>query len=109
MAWVKKVALAALGAVTATLGGWGVAQASIPAADGTIHGCYSSGPLGNGALYVVDSEESCPAGYSTLNWGQSGGISGYEVVKVSEATTAVSQVQWNATALCPSGKKAIGG
>ncbi len=50
----------------------GVAYASIPGPDGTIHGCYKTSNPAQGAVIVVDSAASCPSGYTALNWNQPG-------------------------------------
>lgn len=87
--------------------GAGTSYATIPASDGTINGCYRSDNPGNGALYIIDSEETCPTGFTALNWNQNG-FSGYEIV------TATKQVDppTNRTSIqvdCPIGKIALGG
>src|SRR5690242_1169427 len=48
----------------------GVAVASIPSGDGTIHGCYN----GQGALRVIDADggATCAPGETALNWNQTG-------------------------------------
>jgi hypothetical protein len=60
--------IVAILALIAALGG--VAIASIPSADGTIHGCYN----GQGALRVIDAEggATCAPGETALNWNQTG-------------------------------------
>ena len=56
----------------------GVARASIPAANGTIRGCYAADPAGSGGvlknLYVVDDGARCPDGTTELVWNQTGPI-----------------------------------
>ncbi len=56
----------------------GVARASIPAANGTIRGCYASDAAGSGAvlksLYVIDDTERCPDGTTELTWNQTGPV-----------------------------------
>jgi hypothetical protein len=55
--------LAALALALLLVGG--VAVASIPAPDGTINGCRQDS---TGNLRAIDSEETCPSGWSPLNW-----------------------------------------
>lgn len=108
----RRVLAATLGAVAAVPLGIGVAYASIPAADGTIHGCYQSGSLGNGALYVIDSADTCPSGYTALNWAQTApmGIAGYEVVSHQFSVAGPrSAGAYTDTVDCPTGKVALGG
>lgn len=69
---------AAVGAVALTAMG-GVAWAAIPAADGTIKGCYavSNGlllgiPHSKGDVRVVDSGESCRSYETLITWNQRG-------------------------------------
>lgn len=110
---MKRSAIAAIGASAVVLAaaGAGIAYASIPGPDGTIHGCYKSGGLGDAALYVIDSGDSCPTGYTGLDWDQTApsGIAGYEVV--TEGLTVVGPKgagQVSREILCPSGKVALG-
>jgi hypothetical protein len=108
----KGVIAAIVSAVVAVPLGVGVAYASIPAADGTIHGCYQSSGLGDGALYVIDSADSCPSGYTGLNWNQTtaSGIAGYEVVSHQfEIPGPRSAGTYSGTVDCPAGKVALGG
>jgi hypothetical protein len=98
----------AIAALAVALGG--VAYAAIPNTGGLITGCYDSG----GNLKVIDTStvSSCPKGYTSLNWNQTGpqgpagvnGVSGYEIV--------TETVPYNATPVhqvlsCPAGKKAL--
>lgn len=112
---MKKRALVATlaGAALIPLGaGIGIAYASIPATDGTVHGCYQSSGLGNGALYVIDSADSCPTGYTALNWQQTApvGIAGYQVVSHQFSVPGPSSPgAFDGTVNCPSGKVALGG
>jgi len=46
----------------------GLATAAIPAADGTIHGCYDA----SGSLRVIQDTSACPSGTTALNWSQRG-------------------------------------
>lgn len=52
----------------------GVALASIPDSSGVIHGCYKTGNPNRGSVIVIDTDagQSCPSGYATLNWNQTG-------------------------------------
>jgi hypothetical protein len=93
-----------------------VATATIPDAAGVIHGCYKKG---SGALRVIDDATSaCATNETSLNWnvqGQPGvqgppgqaGVTGLEVV-VAESEFDSSTLAL-ATAVCPAGKKVIGG
>ncbi len=89
--------------------GTGVAVASIPAADGTINGCYKNT---NGSLRVIDSSETCDVNETPLDWNQEGspGISGYEI---KESTVTASQGQsvtsLSKQVICPTGKVPLGG
>jgi hypothetical protein len=73
----------------------GIAYASIPAADGTINGCYKNA---NGDLIVIDSTATCPFGHTALNWnqtgppGQSGVTSFYTVIDIIDIPTDGSVV-----------------
>lgn len=59
------VALAAVGGTA-----FGAVSSSIPDGSGVIHGCYDSG----GNLKVIDTTvtSTCPKGYSSVNWNQTG-------------------------------------
>jgi hypothetical protein len=112
---MKRGLLAAAAVVTVLLVG-GIAWASIPGPDGVIHGCYKTNNPSKGTVVVVDDTASCPSGYTTLNWNQTGpagpagadGVSGYEVVfKRSADTPGGLLAQVNVA--CPSGKVAVGG
>jgi hypothetical protein len=105
---MKRV-LFVLAIVAALLVGGGIAYASIPGPDGVIHGCRKNT---DGSLRVIDSTATCPNGWTALNWSQTGpqgppGISGYEVVTVTESFADVST--GTAIAMCPAGKRVIGG
>lgn len=52
----------------------GVALASIPDSSGVIHGCYKTGTPNRGSVIVIDTGagQSCPSGYTPLNWSQTG-------------------------------------
>jgi hypothetical protein len=94
------LALVAIGAI---------AYASIPDGNGVIHGCRKNS---GGALRVIDSDagQTCMANETALNWSQAGppGVSGYEVVQ-SSAAIPPNATQQGLEALCPSGKKVLGG
>jgi hypothetical protein len=57
----------ALTALAVALGG--VAYATIPDSNGTIHGCYQKG---NGNLRVVESSADCRSSEQALDWNQQG-------------------------------------
>ena len=84
-----------------------VATATIPGEGGVIHGCYKNS---NGALRVIDDASAdCASNETALSWaqGQPGGLSGLEVVEAeSEFNSFTLDL---ASAVCPAGKKAIGG
>jgi hypothetical protein len=106
-----RIALATAVIAAVGLGAAGVAWASIPGSDGVIHGCYKNS--GDNRVIVVDSEASCPSGYTALDWNQAGpsgppGISGYEQVfrnwpGLSAGVAADDYVD------CPAGKAVLGG
>jgi hypothetical protein len=105
---MKKLGLVILAIVILLAGG--VAYASIPAADGTINGCYKNN---TGALSVIDSAATCPSGSTALNWSQTGpqgpagGVAGLELV---QAFGPIDLAQFKSvTATCPTGKIVIGG
>jgi hypothetical protein len=102
----------------------GIAWASIPGPDGVIHGCYKNSNPAQGAVIVVDHTASCPSGYTTLNWSQTGptGPAGPTGPQGPAGTVAWSLVQGNAEAApgtggyiaevslsCPTGKFAVSG
>jgi hypothetical protein len=121
MAPIRRRVVTVAVAVLVLLGIAGVASASIPGGDGTIHGCYKNS---TGMLIAIDSAASCPTGYTALNWSQTGpqgpagatgpqgpagpaGASGYQLV-VAEFAVPANQPTTAAVA-CPSGKAAVGG
>lgn len=81
------------------------AFASVPAGDGTINGCYRATGVMKGDLVIIDSTDTCPSGYTALNWNQTGpaGLSGYEIV------TNTGLTGWTHTINCPAGKKVMSG
>jgi len=114
--------------------GAGIAWASIPGPDGVIHGCYKTSNPAQGALIAIDSAATCPNGYAALNWSQTGpqgpigpagptgpagvdGVSGYQVVTnhvdinlgddVAPGTAGDRMA--GVSALCPIGKRPLGG
>jgi hypothetical protein len=129
--------VAAAVVVVAAIAVGGIAYASIPDANGVIHGCYRKT---TGELIVIDSGgKGCEEGWKPLNWSQTGptgltgltgptgatgatgptgatgqaGVSGWELVSV-----VVSDVPSDDLVLfsdlihplaCPSGKKVLGG
>lgn len=116
---MKKRGLLLAVAVTLLLGG--IAYAAIPGPDGVIHGCYKNSTPAQGALIAIDSAASCPSGYTTLNWNQTGpqgpagpaganGVSGIEsVFGTRTITAALAGTNAEAFANCPAGKKVVGG
>jgi hypothetical protein len=91
----------------------GVAYATIPDANGVIHGCYKKS---GGAVRVIDSPSaSCDSNETPLNWSQTGpqgpqgepGLSGYEVVEGEPFDADPGTV--GLLAICPAGKKPLGG
>jgi hypothetical protein len=123
--WVLLAAVAAISTFAA------VAQAAIPASNGTIRACYKNN---NGDLRVVDSE-SCKNNETALTWNQTGvagpagpagptgpageagpagaagpaGISGYEVVQYSENDVLPVNGLATRQANCSTGKTVISG
>jgi hypothetical protein len=90
-------------AVAATL-----ALASIPDADGVIHGCYKNK---TGSLRVIDPPAACGSGETALDWnqaGQPGGVSGYQIIS-GDPVTVDPGVSQEAQVSCPAGKLAVGG
>lgn len=86
-----------------------MANASVPAPDGTINGCYKTSDIGQGSLYVIDSDSTCPAGYTSINWNQPVGLRGYQVYRGSVTTVGPhSAGSIDGTITCPSGKVALG-
>lgn len=112
--------LASAAAAAVLLFGGGVAYASIPGPNGVIYGCYKTSGPGQGALITIDSSASCPSGYTSLNWNQTGpqgpagtngtnGVSGYEVVQGTVVITGpFGGGSRTGTISCPSGKVALG-
>lgn len=101
--------LVVLVALLALLTGAGVAYATIPDSNGTIHTCYRADGIGQGTLSVIDSDtESCPSGFEELTWSQ-GGLVGRTTVSntVSSSNPAVQSV--TADVACPAGTVATGG
>lgn len=106
---MKKWLLAAVGAVLLAVAGAGIAYASIPGPDGTVNGCYRTAGLGQGSLYVIDSGDTCPSGYTSLNWSQSAApsIVTKDVVYTPPGGSAFfTDIQ---TVDCPSGLHALNG
>lgn len=67
---IKRISIVAAVAATAALGA-AIAVASIPAPDGTIHGCRNTV---TGVLRVIDSSSSCGPLQASLNWAQQGPV-----------------------------------
>jgi hypothetical protein len=126
------IAVAAAAAMAVAITGGALAYASIPDANGVIHGCYT---VKGGALRVIDTAkgQTCATGQHALNWNQKGpqgppgpaGVSGYSValctigedssgslvvITSSGGTCSASgspQQPAFATLTCPAGKKAL--
>jgi hypothetical protein len=123
--------LIAAAVAAVTFGIASAVQASIPDANGLIHGCYKTN---NGSLRVIDSaSSSCAASETPLNWSQrgptgrkgatgatgpsgptgaSGPISGYEEVTTETVFTDFSSpdpAAYQVLLYCPAGKQALGG
>jgi hypothetical protein len=117
--------IAAVVALAATLAGAKIAVATIPASDGSVHGCVKSK---GGQLYVIDPSVGQTCGKdAALDWnkpgavGQQGlggpkgytgaqgtaGSSGYETKRDQE--TADGSGNGSAEANCSSGKVAVAG
>jgi hypothetical protein len=81
--------LVALAALAVALGG--VAYATIPDSNGTIHGCFNKQ---NGNLRVVDSGASCKSGEAPIQWSRGGtgttALSGSQSVAGSQAPSDVN-------------------
>jgi hypothetical protein len=88
------------------------AWASIPDANGVIHGCRKTT---DGSLKVIDTaaKTGCPRGYRALNWNQTGpaGTAGWEVVHSNIPAALTDAGYWFAQVgvNCPTGKVAVGG
>src|SRR4051812_9614902 len=70
---MRRVAKVALPATVALGAGAALAVAAIPAADGTINGCYQTGTGANGfpgALRLVDSPNDCQGNEKAISWNQ---------------------------------------
>jgi hypothetical protein len=101
------LAVAALGAVA------GVAYGAIPSSDGTITACVD--PKGGIKIVDVETGVTCGTGKKALSWNQQGaagpagpaGVSGYETVSATSTTDSTSSRSM--VAICPYGKKVIGG
>jgi hypothetical protein len=109
---LRKIWMAA-GLVVAFLLVGGVALASIPDANGAIHGCRKNS---DGSMRVIDSDagQTCANGWTPLNWSQTGpqgpaGPSGMQrSIPAGNATLATGE-QRRVTVLCPAGQAVIGG
>lgn len=81
---MRRIVAVALAAVVLVFAG-GIAWASIPDANGVIHGCRKNT---DGSLRVIDTDlgQTCANGWTPLNWSQTGppgpagpaGVSGYD-------------------------------
>jgi hypothetical protein len=112
---MRRIALVASVVLVALVGVVGIAWASIPGADGVIHGCYKNSNPAQGAVIVIDSAASCPSGYTALNWNQTGptgppGPSGFQrVLSIQHFEASPSAVgQFFGTVNCPTGMQVVG-
>jgi hypothetical protein len=98
-----KRALVGLGlAVALALGATGIALASIPDAEGVIHGCIKNS---TGELKVIDDAiRSCPGGHTPLNWNQTGPAGPPGSGTGYEAVTVVISNSVETLSSCPEGK-----
>ena len=106
-----RIWLAAVSILGFLLVGALAASASIPSAEGIINGCYK---ISNGSVIVIDSEETCPSGYTALNWNQTGpagppGESSFQRVVLTHRFDAPQDPAGPITAVCPDGKQAVNG
>lgn len=97
---MKKFIIGAVAVVVLLLAGFGIAQASIPAPDGTINGCYKNS---TGDLKVVDSTASCPGGYTALNW-PSAGVS----ARLETFSTTMNGLRQDSIVSCDPNEYAVG-
>ena len=102
----RKVVAAIIAGVVALFVGAGVAFASIPGSDGTIHGCYKTNNPNQGTLIVVDSAATCPNGYTALNWKSVQAGTVYDTVSVT-GSYQHDQAAADRIVNCPSGRVAI--
>jgi hypothetical protein len=106
----KRLGLAV--AVATALTGGAVAYATIPDANGVIHGCYR---IDGGQLRVIDAG-SCKPSETALSWSQTGprgpqgpaGVSGYQTISSDDVVVQPGTLG-QAYAICPEPKVAIGG
>src|SRR5580765_8708710 len=91
----RRVAVAFVVVVAIAAGG--IAYASIPDANGVVHGCYNSD---NGALRVFGKSkdyQQCSAGEKALDWSQTGptgatGLSGASSLNTTAAVSPITSV-----------------
>lgn len=112
--WPSVLVALVTGAMLATAGS--LAWAAIPDAGGVFDGCVKES---SGILRLIDSEvgESCLPTESGVSWSQTGpqgpsgppGLSGVERVLGPEATVDSGTFSNDSTAVCPTGKKVLGG
>jgi hypothetical protein len=135
---VRRLVVAAAAAVAVAITGGAIAYASIPDANGVIHGCYT---VKGGSLRVIDTAkgQTCATGQHSLNWNQKGlrgpagpagpaGVSGYGVARCTVAedgitgnyfvasssggtcsVTGTVHIVGHALLACPTGDKAFSG
>jgi hypothetical protein len=106
------ISLAALAVAVAAIAGIG--YAGIPGQGGVISACKDA----KGSLKVIDAEagQTCNSNQQLLTWNQQGqpgpqglpGVSGWEIVDGSTVDTETSGAKV-ALAVCPAGKKPLGG
>jgi hypothetical protein len=105
---LRKTLVVLAGLAMLILAAAAVAVAAIPDSSGVIHGCRNTR---TGALRVIDTDagQACTSVEAALNWQQSGGLHGHQVVEVQSTLAAETTGQIQATAVCPAGKVVLGG
>ena len=121
-----------IGYLAIFLGLGGVAYAAIPSESGVFTGCYATTngvvlnvPHSKGDLRVVEPNEACRSHEKKVTWNREGqpgmdgqdgqdGVSGYEVVvgdigTIDTLSTDPHDHTFTLAAVCPEGKKALGG
>jgi len=105
---LKRSSVIILSSVLSALAIGTFAWASIPGTNGSINGCYKNSNPNKGELIVIDSLESCPNGYTSLNWQQYPRTQQFsEVVQFS--VTESNKYSLVAQKTCSSGLFATGG
>jgi len=103
----KRIGLVIAGVAAASVLAGGAAYgavSSIPDSAGVIHGCYDSG----GNMKVIDTSvtASCPKGYTSLNWNQTG-LAGKNGKDGTNGTSATVNPLGTGDPNCASGGAAI--